>query len=159
MASCKGESVLLKQIQAFFEKHFKADDVESVTIEQQLNIAAAALLVEMIVQDEHIKPEEVSQVKAVITTEFKLSKTQTDELYLLAEEESSQATDYYQFTKLITEHYTQAQKIKLIESLWRVAFADNVLDKYEENLVRKISDLIHVSHKDFILAKHRVENK
>ena len=148
---------MIKKIQSFFEKNFMADSVSPVVVEHQLNLAASALLIEMVLQDDHVDEKEVAAVKKLLTDQFELSAEETESLYALAEEEKHQATDYHQFTKLIAEHYTQPQKVQLIESLWRVAFADQVLDKYEEHMVRRISDLIHVSHKDFIQARHRVE--
>ena len=150
---------MLKKIQIFFEKSFILDRSPAVPVEQQLNLAAAALMIEMILQDDQIDESEVVAVKSTLTKQFNLSVAEAQNLYELAEAEKHQATDYHQFTSLIAEHYTQPQKIQLIESLWRVAFADNVLDKYEEHMVRKISDLIHVSHKDFIQARHRVESR
>jgi uncharacterized tellurite resistance protein B-like protein len=113
----------------------------------------------MVLQDEHIDAAEVVSVKRLLCEQFDLSATEAEDLYLLAEEEKHSATDYHQFTKLIASHYTQPQKIRLIESLWKVAFSDQVLDRYEEHMVRRIADLIHVSHKDFIQARHRAENK
>jgi len=148
---------MLKKIQAFFEKNFIMDGSPAVPVEQQLNMAAAALMIEMMLQDDQIDDSEIATVKNMLTQQFNLSETEAQDLYELAEAEKHQATDYHQFTSLIAEHYSQPQKIQLIESLWRVAFADNVLDKYEEHMVRKISDLIYVPHKDFIKARHRVE--
>ena len=150
---------MLKKIQSFFEKNFIADSNKVINIEHQLNLAAAALLVEMVLQDEHIDSAEVASVKQLLCKQFNLSTAEAEDLYLLAEEEKHSATDYHQFTKLIASHYTQPQKIQLIESLWKVAFSDQVLDRYEEHMVRRIADLIHVSHKDFIQARHRAENK
>ena len=150
---------MLKKIKDFFEKNFAANEEKGASVEHQLNLAAAALLIEMVLQDDDVNESEVDAVKNTLTTQFELSAEEVEKLYVLAEEEKHQSTDYYQFTKLIAEHYTQLQKIKLVEALWRVAFADNVLDKYEENMVRRISDLIHLSHKDFIQARHRVEDE
>ncbi|MCU7968532.1 MAG: TerB family tellurite resistance protein, partial [gamma proteobacterium symbiont of Bathyaustriella thionipta] len=81
------------------------------------------------------------------------------ELYQLAHEELNNATDYYQFTKLIAAYFSQPQKIKMIELLWQVAYADNHLDAYEEHMVRRIADLIYVPHHDFIQTKLRVQKK
>jgi len=148
--------MMIKKIQTFFEKKFMPADA-GVSVEQQLNLAAAALLIEMVLQDDGIDEAEVAAVKQTLIKQFNLSTVEAQSLYELADEEKNQATDYHQFTTLITEHYSQPQKVQLIESLWRVAFSDNVLDKYEEQMVRRISDLIHVSHKDFIQARHRVE--
>jgi len=149
---------MIKKLQLFFEKNIMMNNVSVVPDAHQLNLAAAALLIEMILQDDHVDKAEVLQVKNILVSQFELSEAEMESLYALAEEEKHQATDYHQFTKLIASHYTQPQKIQLIESLWRVAYADEVLDKYEEHMVRRISDLIHVSHKDFIQAKHRAEN-
>jgi len=150
---------MLKKIQLFFETHFSLEETTTETIEHQLNLAAAALLVEMSFQDEKVNEHEVKAVKQAMVEQLGLSESEINELYLLAEEEKHLATDYHQFTSLIAQHYTQAQKIGLIEALWQVAFADNVLDKHEEHMVRRISDLIYVSHKDFLQAKHRVEKQ
>ena len=134
------------------------NDVSAVPDEHQLNLAAVALLIEMILQDDNVDKAEVAVVKKLLITQFAISEEEMESLYVLAEEEKHQSTDYHEFTSLIAKHYTQPQKIQLIESLWRVAYADQVLDKYEEHMVRRISDLIYVSHKDFIQAKHRVES-
>jgi len=150
---------MLKKIQAFFETHFSLDETSDASVEHQLNLAAAALLIEMSFQDDEVHEKEKTAVKQVMSKQLELSENEISELYTLAEEEKHQATDYHQFTSLITQHYTQPQKINLIESLWKVAYADNVLDKHEEHMVRRISDLIHVSHKDFLQAKHRIEKK
>lgn len=149
---------MIKKIQLFFEKNFILNDQAAAPVEHRLNLAAAALLVEMILQDDNVDKVEVAQVKKLLMTQLDLSKAEMESLYVLAEEEKHQSTDYHEFTNLIAKHYTQPQKIQLIESLWRVAYADQVLDKYEEHMVRRISDLIHVSHKDFMQAKHRVES-
>jgi uncharacterized tellurite resistance protein B-like protein len=74
----------------------------------------------------------------------------------LAEQQRKQATDYFQFTSLINKEYSLEQKVRLIESLWKIAFIDGVLDMNEEYLVRKIADLLHVPHTAFIMAKNRL---
>ena len=79
-----------------------------------------------------------------------------DDLFILASEEARQSVDLYQFTSLIREHFSQEKKIKTIECLWTIAYADNHLDAHEEHLIRRIADLLYVTHQDFINAKHRV---
>ena len=66
------------------------------------------------------------------------------------------ATCYYDLTRLINNGFSAAQKVKVIELMWEVAYADDKLQKYEEALVRKVADLIYVPHSDFIAAKHRI---
>ena len=76
----------------------------------------------------------------------------------LAENQAKEATSLYEFTSLINSDYDYSQKVGLIENMWRIAFSDNNLDKYEDHLIRKISDLIYVSHSDFIRAKLKVRD-
>ncbi|MDP2091517.1 MAG: TerB family tellurite resistance protein, partial [Pseudohongiella sp.] len=78
---------------------------------------------------------------------------------LLAEKEAQQAVSLYDFTSLINEGYGYEEKLLLVENLWRVALADEHLDKYEEQLIRKTSDLIYVSHSDFIKTKLKVRDE
>ena len=150
---------MLSDIKSFFENFLSLDTEQGETTEHRLHIAAAALFVEMSLQDEHFHKEEEKTIKLHLINQLGLAEAEANNLFSLALEEKHQATDYHQFTRLIAEHYSQNQKVQLIESLWEVAYADNRLDKYEEHMVRKISDLIYVSHKDFIQAKHRAEQK
>ena len=145
---------MLNSIKSFFEDHFQITAVTE-DVDHQLKLACAALLIEMMQQDGKVHEQEQQAVKQVLMHKFQLVETELHELYVLAEQEAHQATDYHQFTRLIAEHYSQPEKIKLVELLWQVAYADAHLDKYEEHMVRRIADLIHVSHADFIQAKHR----
>ena len=70
--------------------------------------------------------------------------------------ERTESTDYFQFTSLINGVYTPEQKVSVVELLWRIAYANERLHKYEEHLVRKVADLLHVPHSAFIAAKFRV---
>jgi uncharacterized tellurite resistance protein B-like protein len=69
-----------------------------------------------------------------------------------------QATDYYQFTSLINQRFTQAQKERVLESMWRVAYADAAIDAHEQHLMRKIAALLHVSDSAYIAAKLRARD-
>lgn len=148
---------MLNTIKTFFEQNM-SPDVASDHQEHQLRLATAALLVEMMNQDDKVLETEKQAVREVLKEHFALSDEETTELFHLAEEELHNATDYYQFTKLIAEHFSQPQKIQIIELLWRIAYADNHLDAYEEHMVRRIADLIYVPHQDYIRTKLRVQN-
>ena len=147
---------MLAGIKTFFESHF-SDSETLNTDEHQLKLATASLFIEMIFQDHKVSEDEKSTVQKILQEKFELSSVETKQLYELAEEEVKQATDYHQFTNLIAKNFDQPQKIKVIEYLWMIAYSDYHLDKYEEHMVRRIADLIYVSHKDFMQAKHRVE--
>ncbi len=89
---------------------------------------------------------------------FELSAQECDALVRLAEEELDGTVSYFEFTRLINEQFTMRQKAHIVELLWKVAFSDAKIDKYEEHYVRKIADLLYVPHREFIAAKHRAED-
>ncbi len=72
-----------------------------------------------------------------------------------AERQIDKSHDLFQFTSQINRSYTEADKIRLLEALWRVADADMAIHKYEEHLIRRVADLLHVPHSAFIAAKLR----
>ena len=147
---------MLNQIKLFFEQHIALPPAKK-SGEENLQIACAALLIEMMHIDDQLKKEEQASIVSRLETQFSLSPEQTSSLIELAEEQRKAATDYFQFTHLINREFSTEQKIKLIESLWRIAYADGDLSMYEEYLVRKISDLVGVSHTDFIILRNRVK--
>ena len=146
---------MLNQIKLFFEQHIALPPAKSN--EENLQIACAALLIEMMHMDDRLQTEEQESIVGRLEALFSLTPEQTSALIELADEQRRAATDYFQFTHLINREFSTEQKIKLIESLWRVAYADGELSMYEEYLVRKISDLVGVSHTDFIISKNRVK--
>ncbi len=113
------------------------------------------LMLEMIHVDENADEAEEKVIRRILQQQFCLSKDETEELLELAHEKKLDATSYYKFTSIINENYSQDQKIKLVEQLWEIAYADKTIDRFEEHLVRKLAELLHVPHKHFMQAKHR----
>jgi len=145
---------MLKAIKQFFEESISPDTQGDV--EHRLKLATAALFIEMMQQDGKKTESEENTVKEVLQTKFDLSETETHQLFELAHEEARDAVDFHQFTSLINEHFSLEKKIKIVEYLWAIAYADNHLDAYEEHMVRRIADLLYVEHQYFIKAKHKV---
>ena len=137
-----------------FQKFFQ----QSLTPRQEpspanIGLAAAALLIELIYTDDQVLKQETDKLFDILQEEFGIEPEDIDELVTLAEQEVKEANDLYQFTRLINDNYSYEQKCTLIKALWQIAYADDELDKYEESTIRKIADLIHVNHSDFIKAK------
>jgi len=145
---------MLQKIKSFFES--KLDIKDDSDVEHKLQLATAALMIEMMQDDGEVHDAEVNVLLEQLQKTFELDIEETTELFNLAHAEVEEAVDYHQFTTLIAKHFTQAQKIQVIEHLWSVAYADNELDQYEELMVRRIADLIYVTHAEFMQAKHRV---
>jgi uncharacterized tellurite resistance protein B-like protein len=122
-----------------------------------LELASAALLFEISRADEDISKIEKHEIASALRRVFSLEEQELQNLLDAADSAVSEAVSLYEFTDVLNEKFDREQKIKLIEMLWRVAFADDTLDKYEEYYVRKIAELLHVSHKDYIKTKLRVQ--
>jgi len=133
----------------------KKDEVS----EHAIQVATAALLIEMMKADGTVNEDERKAVMQTIQSKFNLTDDETKSLKELAKEKIRKATDYYDFTSLIHKRLSYQQKVEIIEHLWEIAFTDKHLDKHEEYVVRKIADLIYVEHKDFIQAKLKIKKK
>ena len=126
--------------------------------EHGYHVATAALLVEMMRADSAIAPAERDAVLRALAAAFDdLEPEETRDLLARAEERADDATSLYEFTRIINQRFGHEQKAHVVELLWRVAWADGDLDKYEEHLVRRIADLIHVPHSVFIRMKHKAQ--
>ncbi|MCG6942900.1 MAG: TerB family tellurite resistance protein [Thiohalocapsa sp.] len=149
---------MLNSIRTFFNTHLSRPGGRSPEdAEQVARRAAAALLLEMTHMDDEPQAIERETVMALVRECFGLTYSQAEALLGCADAERNASTDYFQFTSLINEHYSPDEKARLVAALWRVAFADERLGRYEEYLVRKVSDLLHVPHNVFIQAKLQAE--
>ena len=147
---------MIFKIKQFFEQHFiDAGTVANEDIQSRLQLACAALMIEVLHADHSFEQSELDTLRSVLQDNFDIDETQANELILLAEAERAEATDYYQFTSLINEFYTQQEKRDLVTRLWQMAYADNRIHKFEEHLVRRLADLMHVPHSAFIRSKHK----
>ncbi len=127
--------------------------------EHALQLAAAALMFEVVRADASVVDEERTVMRASLRSVFELSSEETDELVRLGEQQSRSASSLYEFTSLVDAELDAAQKKRIVELLWLVAFADGHKDAHEEHLVRLIAGLLHVPHPDFIEAKLRARER
>lgn len=125
------------------------------TVEQRPDnaLAAAALLVEIAMADGTLDAAEQARLAKAIGACQSLDPAQVAELLARAQTAQGQATSVYEFTRVINDEFAPEQKFALVCDLWRIAYADGELDKYEEYMIRRLCDLLHVSHGDFIRAK------
>ena len=147
-------------IRQFFSKYIESSpEAEDEVHEHSLHVATAALLLEMMRADGTASSEEIERISQSVKRRFGLSEEESSEILHLADHEISKSTGFYEFTSLLNKKLEYVQKVHIVEQLWEIAFADAMLSKYEEHIVRKIADLLYVSHKDFIDAKLRVKKR
>ncbi len=130
----------------------EADDGER---EQARNLAVAALLVEVLRADYATAEAERRQVVESLRGILGLTEPDCAELLAEAEHRVDKAHDLHQFTTEINRALAHDEKLRVVEQMWRVARSDATVHKYEEHIIRRVSDLLHVSHREFIAAKLR----
>ena len=151
---------MLKSLKVFFERSVQdSADHNRSGLHNRVDLAAAVLMIEISLADSSIDNEELAVIKTALIDHFNIAAEQVDELIELARREVDLAVSLHDFTRMLNNNLGASEKIRIIELLWQVAFADAVLDKYEEYYIRKIADLLYISHKDYIRTKHRVADK
>jgi len=125
----------------------------SVAPEQAAPMAAAMLLLEVAWADQNISDAELEATREAIQSMFGLTHDQVQALVQQAKSEHDAAISMYPFTRSVNEALSMEEKRQLIELLWRLAGADSNVDVHEEYTIRRIADLLYVSHEDFIAAK------
>ena len=145
---------MLSSLKDFFKNNLMVSDAALANEPaRSIELAAAVLMVEISLADSRLDEEERHLITRVLTEEFRLTGEDARAILSRAEQESDRAVSLYAFTRLINDSMSAAEKVHILELLWQVAFADSVLDKYEEYYIRKIADLLYISHNDYIKSK------
>ena len=126
---------------------------------QRIDVAVAVVLLEMAHADRDLADLEKQLVEDLLQHKFQLDADQVAELLELAEETRRESFDLQQFTSLINEGFSREEKFLVMETLWRIIYADGVLDKYEDALARQLAALLRLSHREAIDLKLKVLNE
>jgi len=124
--------------------------------ETSLQLACAVLLAEVMRADGNNDKNERATIIKQLSQYFQLTDSSLDEILNHAEQVSEQATDFYQFTSKINSNYSIEDKIKIVEMLWHVANADGEISAIEHHTIRKISDLLHLRHNEYVQSKLKI---
>ena len=149
---------MLKALSDFIDKAFRTDVAETTPEARQhaLQVATALLLIEVARADYQEDLTEDAVVFALIREFFALSEAETSMLIDEASRQADHAASLQTFTRRLHEQLTAAEKLQVVEMLWRVALADSRLDKHEDYVVRKVAELLYVPHRDLIRVRNRV---
>ena len=137
-------------LKALFEP--AARESEEALVHRQ-RLAAAALLIETARADFTEDASEQEALVRLLVRTLDLDGAEVHALVEAAAERVDEATSLYEFTRVINDYYSAAQKLQLIGDMWAVAYADGDLDKYEEHLIRRVAELTYVPHQDYIRTK------
>lgn len=138
-----------------FKALFGEEKDESAQLEEHsLALAAAALLYEVARADFTQDAEEEARLSAALQSAFALTKEELERIQSVASDKVDESTSLYDFTRVLNDSAGPDERVKVIELMWDVAFADGEISKYEEHLIRRVAELIYVSHSDFVRMKH-----
>jgi uncharacterized tellurite resistance protein B-like protein len=126
--------------------------------EHALQLATAVMLVEVMRADATFHAGEREAVHAALREKFALAPDEAARLADLAETTAHQATDLYTFTSRIDERFGMEQKIRMIELMWRIAYADGHLSDHERHVMWRIADLLHVPQGAYVHARMRARD-
>lgn len=134
-----------------------APDAPTSPGEHTLHLATAVLLVEVMRAEPTMADSERDAVLRALRVKFALAEDELQRLLELAHDTARTAYDYQRFTGQMNEHFTQEQKVRVVEAMWQVAYADAHLDVHENHVISKVAGLLHVTHGEYIAAKMRAK--
>lgn len=147
---------MLRKLTALFDTAFARDNADPATREHALRVATALLLIEVGRADYADDLAEGATMLASLKQFFALDDAAAALLLEEARSTADRAVELQQFTRRLHEQLSAAEKLRVVEMLWQVALADSRLDKHEDHLVRRIAELMYVSHSDLIRIRNRV---
>jgi len=147
---------IFKQIHELLSQVSRDKTSENET--ESVNLSMAALLCEVAAVDNVIEDVELKAKTKQLAYLLEIDQTAAESLLVTAKDKSKQATSVYEFTSKLRD-IDYDQRFILVQAMWIVAFADGVIDKHEEALIRQVSDLIYITHSDFIRAKLQAKNR
>jgi len=143
---------LIKKVLGNKQGRIEVAEAESL---DRTQLAACVVLLEAAYADFECTDEELDHVMQTLQAEFGVSKEYAQELLDMAHQERSKAIDLWQFTNRINQEFSKDEKRAVLEGVWRIIYADGELEKHEDQFVRKLTNLLRLSHKDMIDAKLR----
>ena len=147
---------MIVKLKKFFGKSSDRPMDKKETTVHDIRIAACALFLEMATIDGSFSESERERIISILRNDYDLSDEHATALIEAADEELKKSIDLWHFTNLINQNYSKDEKLEIIETVWKVVYADGRLDKHEDYLVHKLAKLLRLSHKELIDAKLKV---
>ena len=125
--------------------------------ENKIQVATAALYVEIAAADGDFSEDEREKIVFAVKENFNLSEQCVNELIELSEETVKKSVSVYEFTSVLNHHLSRDEKLQLLRNLWKLVYTDGRLDKYEDRLIKIIGSTLNLDHKDIIGSKLAVK--
>lgn len=127
--------------------------------ENDYRLAAAALLVHTAAIDGNISDGERAKLHSIIKQRFDLDDDATDQLVAAATTAEERAIDLYQFTSRLNRSLDEQSRVRMVEMMWQIVYADGKVTEFEDNLVWRAADLLGISGNERIALRQRVSGQ
>ncbi len=144
---------MFERLKSVFVPPGESQDGNEKDDTQRIRIATAVILLEVANSDDEFSDAERDTVVSILKDSFRLSDEEVTELLAVSNEEREGSVDMWHFANIINENYTDSEKFRVMEKIWRVIYADGRLDKYEDHIVHKLATILHIPHSRMIEAK------
>ncbi|WP_226876981.1 tellurite resistance TerB family protein [Microbulbifer hainanensis] len=135
-----------------FEQIGNSADVE-MRPNKDVRMISAALLAEVATVDQRLDEREIAKLSDLLQQHYKLDTDATTALVESALARREQATSLYEFTQTVNDQFSEQDKYLLVLQMWQVAFSDDVIEAFEEHLIRRVAELIYLPHGLFTRAR------
>jgi uncharacterized tellurite resistance protein B-like protein len=146
---------MIRKLRELFNLPEKPEQ-EASDEQDRIQLSTTVLLVEIARADHARKDVESAEMRKQLAARFNLSEEESRTLLEAAEQAVEHSVSLHEFTRLLHNEMTYTEKETVIEMLWRIALADDDLDKYEDYMIGKIADLLYIARGDVIRLKSRV---
>lgn len=137
----------------------KENENENLSFDQEGRMACAALMTRAAWLDGTLDKVEENALRDLMMKRFEISPDEADEILKAAADDLDTSNDLYRYTKDLRDNFDADERLKLIEMIWEVVYADGVLHDFEATLMRRLAGLLYVDDRDSGEAKKRVMHK
>ena len=146
------------KLQNLFSNLFQ-ETSSPINEEHDNKIATSVLFLELAYANFTVTPEEEKNIYVNLQKFFNLPQKEVEEIIQVAQDKRDKRNDIWIFTDQVKQNFSRERKIKIVELLWQLVYADRHMDKYEEALMRKISNLLGLTHGEMIQAKNKAKQE
>jgi uncharacterized tellurite resistance protein B-like protein len=147
---------MLAELKEFFSELIDGQKPQSQFAENDFRRAAAALLVHVATLDGDLTDAKRRKLHAILEAQYGLAAAATDQLIAAATQDDREAVDFYHFTSLLMRTLDEANRLRVVEMLWEMVYADGNVTEFEQNVMWRVADLLAVSSRDRIALRERV---
>ncbi len=143
----------------YFKNMITTQTNEQDSFQKKLQVATCALFFEIAKADEDFTNEEHEKIVSIMKTKYELDNNEAKDLMLHTEESIKKSVSIYEFATLVDQNFSKDEKLELIKNLWELIYTDKKLDKYEDNLIKRIGDILKLEHREVIESKLLVKSE